>query len=249
MQQLSQPLPLLGAKNVRELGGYRTQSGAITKTHSLLRADALHNLTNDDCRLLYDYGVRCIIDLRSAGERAKAVDRLPALYPDVEYAVVALQDPVRTRRYSDEFPPSMWELYRWLLDDSAEQFRAVFETILRHQNDCVIFHCSGGKDRTGMVAMLLLKLSEVDDETVIADYALTEALMSDVFVVQTLEMQARGLVVPPYIMQSPPENMVKALAHLKSVYGTAGNYLSSIGLHDDQIEMLLRKLVNETTIL
>ncbi len=242
MQQLSQPLPLMGAKNVRELGGYRTQSGAITKTHSLLRADALHNLTDEECRILYDYGVRCVIDLRSSDERAKAADRLPVLYPDIEYLPVALQDPVRIRRYEAEFPPSMWELYCWFLDDSAKEFKTVFETIIRHPNDCVLFHCSGGKDRTGMVAMLLHKLAGVDDETIIADYALTESLMTEVFVVQTAEMQARGLVVPPYIMQSPPENMVKALAYLKAQYGTAEDYLLSIGLSKEQIG-LLKKLV------
>ena len=245
MQQLSQPLPLFGAKNVRELGGYRTESGGVTKTHALLRGDALHNLTGDDCRLLYDYGVRCVIDLRSIDERTREADRLPALHPDIDYVPVALQDPVRTRRYAGEFPPSMWELYRWLLDDSAEQFRAVFETILKHPDDCVLFHCSGGKDRTGMVAMLLLKLAGVDDETVIADYALTERLMTEVFAVQTAGMQARGLVVPPYIMQSPPENMAKTLAYLKSAYGTARNYLSAIGLTNGQLDALLHKLTGK----
>ncbi len=53
MQKISIPLPLLGAKNVRDLGGYKTETGLVTKSHSLLRGgDALHNLTNEDCSLL-----------------------------------------------------------------------------------------------------------------------------------------------------------------------------------------------------
>ncbi len=243
MQIISKPLPLFGAKNIRDLGGYQTESGFVTKTHSLLRGDALHNLTDEDCRLLYDYGVRCVIDLRSFDEITREPDRLPVLYNRIEYVHISVQDHLRANRYSEEFPPSMWQLYCWLLDDSKAEFRTIFETILRFPESCVLFHCSGGKDRTGMTAMLLLKLAGVDDETIIQDYAYSEKAMADLFPIQVAQMEARGLVVPPYVMQSPPENMVKALEHLYSGYHTVEDYLRQIGLFDEQIKEVRNKLI------
>lgn len=243
MQKISTPLPLSGAKNIRDLGGYRTENGLITKSHSFLRGDALHNLTDEDCGLLYDYGVRCVIDLRSFDEISREPDRLPLLYKKISYVHIPVQDHLRSNRYSEEFPPSMWQLYCWLLDDSRSEFRNIFETITGYPDSCVLFHCSGGKDRTGMTAMLLLKLAGVEDETVIEDYAFSEKAMEDIFPLQVAQMEVRGLVVPPYVMQSPPENMEKALKHLYSVYHSAEEYLKRIGLGKEQIDIVRNKLI------
>ncbi|SHJ79704.1 protein-tyrosine phosphatase [Anaerocolumna jejuensis DSM 15929] len=243
MQKISIPLPLTGAKNVRDLGGYRTEDGKVTKSHSLLRADALNNLTEEDCRMLYEYGVRCIIDLRSLEESEREPDKLPGIYKDIEYLHVPIQDHVRASRYSEEFPPSMWQLYRWLLDDSKESFSRIFKTIGKYNDSCVLFHCSGGKDRTGTIAMLLLKLAGVEDGTVIADYAATQEYMKEIFPCQVADLTARGLVVPHYVMESPPENMRLTLEYLYENYQSAGKYFKSIGLSDEEIEKLKKKLI------
>lgn len=245
MQIISKPIDLTGAKNVRDLGGYNTKEGKTTKSHSLLRADALHILTEEDCKKLYDYGVRCIIDLRSKEEAQREPDRLPMVYDDVEYLQVPIQDHVRTNRYFEEFPPSMWELYRWLLDDSKESFRTIFKTMAKYENDCVMFHCSGGKDRTGTIAMLLLKLVGVDNETIIGDYAATADYMKDIFPRQVADLESRGLIVPHYVMESPPENMVKTLDYLKEKYDTIDNYFASIGLTNEEVTNVRRKLIQE----
>ncbi len=245
MQQISQPFPLSGTKNTRELGGYRNEDGKYLKKHAFLRSDALNLITPEDARFLSDYGVRCVIDFRFPDERERFPDRKELFDSSVQFAAVSLQDPVRIKRYADEeFPPSMWELYCWMLDDSQPEFREVFETIARHPQGTVLFHCTGGKDRTGMVAMLLLKLAGVDDETVIGDYALTEVFMKEMFVLQTKELESRGLVVPQYIMQSPASNMEKALQHLAEQYGSAADYLARIGLKQETIQVLREKLLD-----
>ena len=244
MPNTSRPLPLSGAKNVRDLGSYQTLTGAITKNYSLLRGDALHNLSEEDCQFLYAYGVRCVIDLRSVEEALREPDRFPFGWNETEYIHIPIQDHIRANRYTEEFPPSMWQLYRWLLDDSQTQFQTIFETIARYPDSGVLFHCSGGKDRTGVTAMLLLKLAGVSDETVTADYAVTEALMKDIFPLQVMQLEARGLNVPPYVMQSPPENMEKALEHLSTVYHTAEAYLHQIGLSEEQIKSIKKKIVD-----
>ncbi|WP_051685264.1 tyrosine-protein phosphatase [Clostridium sp. KNHs205] len=243
MQKISKPMELTGAKNVRDLGGYQTREGKVTKFNSLLRADALHLLTDEDCKTLYDYGVRCIIDLRSAEEAEREPDKLPTVYSEVEYLHVPIQDHVRANRYSEEFPPSMWELYRWLLDDSKESFRIIFQTIAKYQDACVMFHCSGGKDRTGTIAMLLLKLAGVDDATIIGDYAVTQEYMKEVFPRQVADLEARGLIVPYYVMESPPENMEKTLQYLEEKYNTIEEYFQAVGFNEDEIAVLRAKLI------
>ncbi len=243
MQKISKPMELTGAKNVRDLGGYQTREGKVTKFNSLLRADALHLLTDEDCKTLYDYGVRCIIDLRSAEEAEREPDKLPMVYSEVEYLHVPIQDHVRANRYSEEFPPSMWELYRWLLEDSKESFRIIFQTIAKYQDACVMFHCSGGKDRTGTIAMLLLKLAGVDDATIIGDYAVTQEYMKEVFPRQVADLEARGLIVPYYVMESPPENMEKTLQYLEEKYNTIEEYFQAVGFNEDEITVLRAKLI------
>lgn len=245
MQTISKPLELMGAKNIRDLGGYMTKEGLMTKYHSLLRADSLHNLTEEDCNKLYEYGVRCIIDLRSQEETLREPDKLPQIYQDIEYVHIPIQDHVRTNRYTEEFPPSMWQLYCWLLDDSKKSFYNIFKTISEYQNSCVLFHCSGGKDRTGTIAMLLLKLAGVDDETIIGDYAVTEVLMKDIFPRQIADLESRGLVVPHYVMESPPENMEKALQYLYNNYHTIDDYFMTLGFTIDDILKIYSKIVNE----
>lgn len=243
MQNFSQPMALKGTGNTREVGGYRTVSGLLLKRHSLLRSDALHGITREDGKFLWDYGVRCVIDLRFAEETERFPDRLERIGPSVRYVCVSLQEPVRQKRYRGEFPPSMWELYCWMLDDSQAEFREVFETIAAYPDRCILFHCTGGKDRTGMVAMLLLKLAGVDDATVVGDYALTETAMKDRFALQTKDLESRGFFVPQYIMQSPPDNMEKALRHLSESYGTAADYLSHIGLKASTLRKLRNKML------
>lgn len=242
-QKLSQPLPLAGAKNVRDLGGYRTEEGDVTRFHAFLRADSLHALTDSDCRFLYDYGVRHIVDLRSQPEIDRAPDRLPEAYPEISYLNIPIQDYVRANRYSGEFPPSMWQLYEWMLDDSRASFLQVFRSFAQNGTGCTLFHCSGGKDRTGMVSMLLLKLAGVDEPTIVADYALSEKAMVDLFPLQAAEMESRGLVVPPYILQSPPENMERALDYLKGKYRSAADYLRLLGLSAEEVSGICGRML------
>lgn len=243
MKRNSQLITLYGTRNTRELGGYRTDCGLFIKTHVLLRSDALQKLTREDGAFLNRYGLRCVIDLRSQDEINRAPDKLEVLGDFIQYKHVDLQKPVQKKRYAEAFPPSLWELYCWMLDDCQAEFRTIFETILHFPEDCVLFHCTGGKDRTGMVAMLLLKLAGVEDKTIVEDYALTEALMKDLFVLQTRDLESRGLTVPQYIMQSPPENMRKALNHLSLQYGTAEEYLVQIGLNESDIPLLKNKML------
>ncbi len=91
--------------------------------------------------------------------------------------------------------------------------------------------------------MLLLKLAGVDDATIIGDYAVTQEYMKEVFPRQVADLEARGLIVPYYVMESPPENMEKTLQYLEEKYNTIEEYFQAVGFNEDEIAVLRAKLI------
>lgn len=168
-------LPLDGAFNVRELGGYPTLNGNHTKYRQFLRSDGLSRLSDNDVRFLRDYGVRAVIDLRDSSE----VDQCPdvSLGSDVAYVNIPLLEynAAEAEALQLEFGEetfSMEVVYRRILEH-YQGVRACFRFIAEVPQGCVLFHCAMGKDRTGILAMLLLSLAGVDKWDVVADYVQT----------------------------------------------------------------------------
>lgn len=225
---ISKPLPLRGAHSVRDLGGYAVTDAAgapgFTVTGAFLRAGSLFFLTADDVRLLRAYGVTRVIDLRSPMELRYFPDAFcRGKYPDIDYVSVPMMDQINSRGIRGKIPARMSDVYCSILDDDADSVREVFEA-LDHEG-CILFHCRAGKDRTGVIAMLLLKLLGASDEVAIADYA-----VSDQYTGATMGIQRVGLTIlarrsTRCLFKSDPEEMERTLAHLHERYGTARAYL------------------------
>lgn len=249
VRHVSRPLDLEGAGNVRDLGGYPTSSGLVTLPHVFLRADGLSRLTCADVRFLEDYGVTLVVDLRSRQEAERERDPFGegSAYPEVAYRSVPLLDQVRSSQYQGSLlPSSMAEVYRSLLDDSAVEIGKTME-LLADAQGTALFHCSAGKDRTGVVAMLLLKLAGVSDKDVIADYAATQVYMEDRFKVQREELAQRGMNLPDSFFESRPRDMEETLSHLRTAYGDAQRYLlEKAGVTSEAIDRLEGKLEGES---
>lgn len=174
-----QRLPLEGACNVRDLGGYPVGIRQ-TKWHAFLRGDNLSHLTEDDEQFLYDYGVRTVIDLRSDEEVKHEPDQL-VTRPDLSFIHVALGQ----TDYSDT--EVLNELQKKALSqgfkiesvyddifDNTKALRAIFRSIAMEPEDtAILFHCNAGKDRSGIIAMLLLMLAGVSHEDCIGNYILS----------------------------------------------------------------------------
>ena len=242
---LSAPLRLSGTSNTRDLGGYPAADGRAVQSHQFLRSDAPVELPEEDLAALYDYGVRCVIDLRSPGE-VRAMPCSLAGYRDVEYCGCPLSDQVHSddgASAAEAFPETMGKMYIGLLDRSGSTLAAAMRAILRHPEDCVLFHCTAGKDRTGTLAMLLLQLAGVPDGDIVRDYAATEGYMLPWFEVQQRLHASLGVLAPEHVFRSEPANMEEALAHLHTVYGGAEGYLRHIGLDGAEIAALRQKLL------
>ena len=238
-------LPLTGIFNARELGGYATVDGRRTRTHRYLRAAATDHLTADDLAFLYDYGVRCVVDLRSHYEVETHPSRLQH-FRDIAYYHVPMLDQMNSRRPEERDlprPASADEVYRDLLLDSQAAFGQVLRIMAEHVQHCTLFHCTAGKDRTGLVAMLLLSIAGVDEATIARDYAASQTYLSSFTPARLRELSALGMQPLQYQYIPDPIHMQRALSLLRERFGSVHAYLLQAGLTDETLALLRRHMV------
>lgn len=234
-------LPLEGAFNVRDLGGYPAMDGRMTQPGRVFRADGLHKLTAADQQYLLEQGIGKIVDLRHEHELLK----LRNVFADssrLTYHNVSLVNPA-TATGPDIH--SLGEMYIDMLDHAQAPLLQVFELLAERMEEKVLFHCAAGKDRTGVTAALLLDLAGVPHEYIIADYALTAECIAPILP-ELLKDKPEAVPYEAYVkfMGSDPLNMEMMLEHLDKLYGGAEKYLSLIGLSGEQIAALKGKLLN-----
>ncbi len=240
----SKPLPLTGTLNTRDLGGYLAADGKITQTHRCLRSDGLSKITAEDKQYLLAYGVRCVIDLRSSLE-CEMNPTVLEQEPTIAYTHFPLLDQVNLLISGAAIPESLDALYIGILSQNQDQLKGILEQIAVHDGETVLFNCSAGKDRTGLIAMLLLGVAGVSKRDIVADYALSQGYLADFFTEQKAQMQAFGFDIPESFFSSAPENMENTLNWLDDTYGGIRPYVASLGLPDESIVKLERKLLEE----
>ncbi|MGD6960120.1 tyrosine-protein phosphatase [Rossellomorea aquimaris] len=237
-------LPLKNAYNVRELGGYPTSRGQITKHHSFLRADDLVNLDEKDIDYLRSYGVTAIVDLRSTLELNSHPNPFSKI-DEVNYINISLMTDEAvsadlTKVMTDKPEQLLPNMYIEMVKGSTEVLKLIFE-YFAEQEGCILFHCAAGKDRTGIVAMLLLGLAEVERQDIIANYMLTE-----VYIKENPFMQQATKHYPEFpveLMYSKPAYIEPVIDYILTTYGSVENYLLYIGISKDILASIKNKLV------
>jgi protein-tyrosine phosphatase len=174
-------LPLAGASNFRDLGGYQGLGGQTLRWRRLFRSDHLADLTPDDQARLQALGITRAIDFRGASERAAQAYALPGvayhpltIEPTVIHRALALQQQGHALTAQDAVG-LMQETYRGFVHDNAPRFAEMFRLLLDNDSP-IVFHCTAGKDRTGFAAALILLALGVPRATVMEDYLLTNGL-------------------------------------------------------------------------
>ncbi len=230
---------LHGAANIRDLGGYPTSDGKKTKSGVYFRSDSLHALTAEDIDILKSLGITMQLDLRSFKETAAD----PSIFEDanlIKYLNISLLDNVQSSGFKS-LPEDMSVMYCGLLENNKEKFASIFRAFIANSGAC-IFNCTAGKDRTGVVSMLLLKLAGVIDEAVVFDYTRSEANMADIFLIQKAQLACKGYFLPEHIFRSEPNYIINTLAHIKNLYADVKDYLKACGLNVQEIELLKNRL-------
>ncbi|MGC8480801.1 MAG: tyrosine-protein phosphatase [Acidimicrobiales bacterium] len=238
--------PLESAFNFRDLGGLPTRNGSTLASGRLFRSDNLSRVTSRDLRLLQDLGIRQVIDLRTEAERSRSgtiadtgfegtVHTIPLL--DVSAAEEAVDPP-------DDY---LIHRYRQILTEGAPGISRAVSMIASGLPHGSVFHCAVGKDRTGMIAMVILGLCDVPEEIIVKDYARTAPAMTEMLVWLSREMPeiaARVTEIPPVIMSAIPSTMVATLDFIDSAFGGFERYAAYAGISNEVIEKLREELVS-----
>lgn len=239
----SRHLPISGTYNVRDLGGYPTATGE-TRWRRLLRSDGLHRLDAEGMAAVLNEGITTVIDLRHPGELETHPNPLEQ-HAGVRYHNISLFDQLAPLAVPQG--DVLLDLYKQALAKRQGAIIEVLTMIAEAPAGAVLFHCTAGKDRTGIVAALLLALAGVETALIVEDYAQTGPLIAPMVEEIVAAAVARGsdpaLFRP--LLAANPQTMVLTIAHIETTYGSAEDYLRGIGLSDATIAALRNRLTGD----
>ena len=250
--------------NTRDLGGLPAEDGRKIKEGKLIRSGKLYKLPPKTVDALKAIGVTTVIDLRIFIEQEQNPD---TLWEDVKYyhlpvlctatPGITMEKSMRklwvseSKRIKTEFGTAdkyMSEMYRYIL--TSEEPRQYLKKALRliiENEGCILWHCSGGKDRAGILAMLVESLLGVNEQVIMADY-----LASNRFQRWKFFWNKAGLIIAPFplsfkrilfgMMAGKPRYLTDAMNNLKEKYGSVTEYCRQVlGVTDEDMEILKKK--------
>ncbi len=224
-------VPFEGVTNFRDLGGYPSTDGGRTRWGRVFRSDALHRLTPEDLRRYERLGLNSVFDLRGDLER----ERYPNPFPSVQMALVsgaaseaALPGTSVAGQDAIDGERRLRQTYRGLLANAAEVFGRLLTALADPGSLPAVFHCTGGKDRTGLAAALLLELLGVPRRLVLDDYELTSRFrlrphQTDSY--ERLLAMGMGPEAAGAVLGTPRWAMAETLRELDDHYRGARAYL------------------------
>lgn len=233
-----------GVINFRDIGGYRTRDGQRVRTGQVYRSGALGEISESGLATLNDLGVKLICDLRSDEEKDTLPDRFPENAPIYAHLPLLAADNRRERLMAllfnrQKFNTMMPEMYtNVIVDGNAHLYGDILRRLADPDHLPTLIHCTAGKDRTGVAAMLLLSLLGVPDEVIIADYSLSNLYYLHFLKFGNLAIQSidwMGITAEDLqpLFVSHPDTMRTTINHIRRKYGSVENYLrSAAGVND-----------------
>ncbi|MFV0418599.1 MAG: tyrosine-protein phosphatase [Dysgonomonas sp.] len=232
-------MPITGGYNFRDLGGYRTSDGKYVKWGKVFRSDDLHSLIPEDLQYLSAIPLVSIVDFRAEDEINTQPDINPSsVKENYKYSINPgnLMEAVRSdvsKLTAEAVDTLMMNLNELLVSDpnSVKQYKEYFKLLQNDSSTPLMFHCSAGKDRTGMGAALFLLALGVDEQTVLKDY-----LLSNVYLANKYAKYKADNPNLSGLFEVKPEFLKAGLEKIKKDYGSIENYL--IKVLDIDIESL-----------
>ena len=262
-------LPVKGIVNARDLGGYTMLDGRIVESGRLLRSAHLADASDADIRYLEQLPVTVVIDFRKEQEKVGKVDRevpgarYTSLPVDPSGNAMATATEEEKKKFSGQKKFDVRkvivfaafnkkaqavarEMYPTLLfdPDCQQQFARFFRLVLETDHGAVLFHCTQGKDRTGIASALLLAALGADRETIVADFDATNRVYEKDVRKYSRRVKFWGgkeeeVGVVKAFLGCNTENFIKALDRIDQEFGSLQAYLKGpIGLTDADIQTL-----------
>ena len=233
--------------NFRDMGGYPTVDGRSVRWRTLFRADGLQRLVGDDLEVVRALGLRTVIDLRTDAELTER-GRFPhEAHPVAFHHVPVIDSTAQMFDSPDAADPAAFLVgaYHDMLRRGPHRFVEAIEQLSRPDTLPAVFHCAAGKDRTGVLAMLLLGSLGVEHEYIVADYALTNGGMERMRAWaehESPEMSARLADTPPAFLSAHPEAMRRVIATICRD-GSIRDFTLSLGVSPAALDRLTATLL------
>lgn len=233
-----------GCLNFRDLGGYPTRDGKTVSWGQVYRSDALHLLSaRDVARLRDELRLGDVIDLRSTEELQSDGRGLLAQEP-IRFHHLPLFDGAALARDERKAAINLADRYFLLAEFAMHPIARVIAT-LAETTVPAVYHCAAGKDRTGVVSAVVLGLLGVENEIIVADYAMTQENLDEIIerLLATEGYQSMLAALPPDTLHAEPETMLSLLEKVRARYGSMRGYAVAAGVTEATIERLRDRLL------
>jgi protein-tyrosine phosphatase len=234
---------LTGPSNFRDLGGYRTADGRQVRWRRVFRSDALRLSAGDVAVLREEIGLRTVVDLRTGfeyghregGGNPTHVARLTEVGARRHH--LPMIDETRVARAASDIRPPAAKGYLKMLERGAGALAGLFDLLAEDEHHPLVFHCAAGKDRTGVAAALLLGVLGVDDETIVADYALSQANMARALERIRARPDADRILAdrPPAAFEAPTDAVIGMVLAVHETYGSWEGAAITVGIDPSTI--------------
>jgi len=241
--------------NFRDMGGYRAKNGRKIAWKRLFRSAELHHMTEGDASKFSDeINIRSVIDLRDAksGENLEigAIKNLDVQHFSMPLVIISggnteYDDEEETRIFQGFTNCGEIYLYRLNTGDFGRQIVQVLDIIADGHNLPLVFHCSAGKDRSGVIAAMILGILGVDDRDIVDDYTQTALHMEKIIQRWNREPVFTEIMsnLQPYQLQAVPESMETILSGIQKDYGSIRRYLLANGAEPALFDRLEKALL------
>jgi protein tyrosine/serine phosphatase len=243
-------LPLVGAYNFRDLGGYPTTDGLVTRWGQLFRSDTLHELTEADLDVLQDIGLRSAIDLRTPAELERTGRGLLGAEPVRHHHFPVVQEGGTTQGAPSQAQEDLAQRYLWYLDIGRESLVEALTMVGDPTSYPLVFHCAAGKDRTGVLAALVLDILGVEREVIVEDYVLTASRMDLIMsrVKGQPDAEARLAEISQFLLQAEAATMETFLDSLLEDHGGARVWASEAGVPAESLDAMSALLLGSAEV-
>lgn len=218
--------------NCRDLGGYPSKYGC-TKFGRFIRCGTVSRPTDNDIKALKELNISAVVDLRGDFEFNDQSNDMERLTKNINHVSLYELNVAEAKNVK----MTLSEVYEFIVDNYKENINKALKVIAEAPEGAVLYHCFLGKDRTGILTLMLLTIAGVDEDDIVADYQLTYTYLENY-----IHTHADSLWDTNAEMHySLPQTMRTLIAYIKHKYGSVQDYIYSTGIDDESIEKIRKR--------